>query len=446
MSALLARIHSVAALAFREALRSRLAVSTALAVAAAIALVRHSVSGVDATHNFRFYSTVAVESILFIAALAASASCVCGETRTKVLQLTRVKPMPMFLFIAGRWLGLLAVFALILASALAAICIFSPSSSQDICYLRITPSLPSVESMADATVADAVANGITDKVKLRNIRRDALLRIPFATVPISPGQTLHCNFHLPRPIAPTRPIRLEITFSSDSYSPVPLSARCSLRNAEVNYEPQEDAPLPPVAHIAITNITSRMMSLPVDCSLLAGASKIALALDHGGKEGDAPVMLQPRTGLALLVPDCGNAVNFSRAFISICGIVALLLALGLALGSFFSLPVALFCAAGLMISIFTAGYAAEDPDILDPEAQPRQTRLDRAVFSVSASVVKSLDFIARSSTQSSPAAMIADSIAIPPREALRVFTVNGILMPLAILCVAAAFLERKELP
>lgn len=445
----LRRIAAIATLAFREAVRSRLAASTALAVGAAILVIRRTTSGADvaAAHNFVFYALAAVETILFTSALAASAAAVSGEARAKTLQLVRAKPVPMIQFLAGRWLGLCGTFAALLAAALAAIRLCTPGGGDATCFDRVAPALPPVAAEADEIVAEAREKGVTDARELRAIRRDALLRLPFATTAISPGEALNVAFPLAHPLDGTRPIRLEIAFSSDAYSSTPLSAICELRPARSQDAVEAEASRSDIkVEISVTNITSRLLSLPVDAAPFAGADALALFLRHGGAEGEMPVMLQPRRALAILVPACGATANFARAFLVLLPVVALLLALGLALGALFSLPVALFAAAGLVLSVFAAGYAADDPDALEPDGDASQHLVHRATRAASVAVVGTLGLVARTATDPSPAALLSDNIAIPSREAASSVGWNGLVIPLALLLVAATILERRELP
>ncbi len=433
------RIAAIAILAFRETVRSRLVASTALAVAGAIAVVRRATGGTDgaAFHNFTFYSLAAVEAILCVAALVAAAAAISGETRPKTLQLARVKPVPMFQLLMGRWIGLCASLALILAVAMAAVRLVAQQPVPERCSARIRPVLPSVREVAEETVAMAIRGGETNQTELSAIRRDALAKLPFATVAFSPGEALNFRFTLPKPLDASRPMMLEVAFASDSYSSKPLSVVCAIRRAEVANSDVE---------VAITNITARQLVIPVDTARLGGATELALTMRHGGAEGQMPVMLQPRQSLAILVPEHATSVNFIRAFLVLMPLLAMLAALGLALGSLFSLPVASFCAVGLALSVLSAGYSVSDPDILEFEDAMPPTAIQRVTREMSVIVVRSIDFVARTATEPEPATMLADGIAVEGEEAVRSLAWNGLALPLAMLAVAAFVLERKELP
>lgn len=442
MSRPVSSIASMAALAFRETVRSRLAASVAFAAACAVAAVRRATPPGDpaSAHNFVFYSLSAVSAILAVAILSAGASAIAGETRSRTLSLARVKPVPMFRFLAGRWIGITATFAAILAASLAAVAILAGPGAPSACSRRTVPDMPDARTVADAAVANAKASGVADSAELSRIRRDVMAKLPYATEAVSPGDRLKLAFPMPRPIDGDRPLELEIKFASDSYSATPLAATCSVRDASAS------AGTPPAATLRITNITSRLMTLPFPAEKLAGASVLSLEIAHSGTADEMPILVQPRQDVAILVPAGPQSANFVRAFLVIMPILALLAAAGLALGSLFSLPVAVFCAAGLVVSVFTADYSMSDPDALSFEDLPPPTPVQAVTRSVSAATVRTLSFVAKTATAPAPAASLAGAVLIPGSEIAASVLWNGALLPAALLLAASAVLKRKELP
>lgn len=185
------------------------------------------------------------------------------------------------------------------------------------------------------------------------------------------------------------------------------------------------------------------MKIDIDPAPIAGSETLVLRLRHGG-ESEMPLLIQPRQGIFLMVPECGSAFNFLRAFALFLPVLSLLAALGLTLGSLFSLPVAVFCAAGLAVSVMSAGYSASDPDLLEegPSGSSIMSRIPQALSKVT---VDTLDIAARSAMAPAPAAMLAESRFIPSDEIMASVLWNGCAIPLALMIVSAAVLERKEL-
>lgn len=435
-------IASLAALAFRETVRSRLAASVAFAAACAIAAIRRATPVGDAAsaHNFVFYALVADFAILAVSVLAAGASAIAGETRSRTLSLARVKPVPMFCFLAGRWIGITATFAAILAAALAAVAILAVPGAPETCSRRVVPNLPDAKTVADAAVANAKREGIDDPAELSRLRRDVVAKLPYATEAVSPGEPLKLSFPMPHPIGGDYPLELEIKFASDAYSPTPLAAVCSIRDASA------PADSPTAATLHVTNITSRLMSLPFSSATLSGATVLLVEIANTGAEGGMPILVQPRQAVAILVPAGPQPANYVRAFLVMLPILALLAAAGLALGALFSLPVALFCASGLVIAVFTADYSMSDPDALSFEDLPTPTPIQAVTRRGSIATVKTLAFMAKTATAPAPAASLAGAVLIPEREIAASALWNLVLIPATLLLAAAAVLKRKELP
>jgi hypothetical protein len=188
------------------------------------------------------------------------------------------------------------------------------------------------------------------------------------------------------------------------------------------------------------------MSLPFSAAALSGAKALSLEIANTGAEDGMPILVQPRQDVAILVPAGPQSANYVRAFFVMLPILALLAAAGLALGALFSLPVALFCAAGLVIAVFTADYSMSDPDALSFEDWPTPTPIQAVTRRLSAATIKTLAFVAKTATAPTPAATLAGATLIPEREIAASVLWNGSLIPAALLMAAAAVLKRKELP
>lgn len=432
-------IYSFSWLALREAVHSRLAAAAAILVAATILLVFRAADpgDTDGAHNFVFYSVVGCEIVLSLAALVAGAAAVSGEREGKTLKLVRVKPVAMWKFWLGRWLGLVAMFAALLAFSLFLIWLGARRDPESaICSMKVSPSFPSIQEEAEAMVRAAEQDGVDDPAQLAEIRREALARLPFASAALEADEEWRFPFHLEKPLDGSRPISLCVAFSSDSFSPVPLSVSCSL---------SDDSGTRSAAPFAITNITQRLMKIAIDPAPLGGAESLVLRLRHGG-ESSMPLLMQPRQAVFLMVPECRSAFNFMRSFALFMPVIALLAALGLMLGSLFSLPVAIFCAAGIALSVLSAGYSASDPDIMEDQVQQGSSLVARIPQAFSIATVKALDFAARTATAPAPAEMLADGQFIPRVDISASALWNGCVIPLALMLVSAAVLERKELP
>lgn len=425
-----------------ESLRSRALPASILAACLIVAGIWRAtrpdaIDGGDSS-SFVFYATLCLQAFVFISALASGAAAISGETRAKTLQLARVKPIAMWQLLLGRWLGLLAGHGLLLALTFSLICLLMPAPRGGAeCSEKVLPDFPPLAKQVDEIVHQAEIDGETDPVKLREIRRDAFARLPYAMVSINPGESLRFAFSLRHPLSECDRIAARIAFSSDAYSAIPLRASCTL----------EDGAGRIGKPALIENISARRLELPLDCSGFAGANSLGLVLRSESPAGSMPLMIQPRQAVALLIPTCGMRENFARAFLCTMPVVALVLAAGLALGSLFSLPVAVFCAVCAMLSIFVADYSASDPDFQDFRTESAKAGFFNHVSGVlSVATVKTLGFIARTATAPAPAAKLSERELVTSSEIASSICWNGVAIPLVMLSLAGLALGRKELP
>lgn len=443
MAGTLRKIFAVAALAFGESIRSRFLPAAAATVAGIVFAISRSVApslddaGADAFQNFTFYSLAAVSALLYVSAIVSGAASVSGETRARTLQLARVKPISMLSFLVGRWLGLMASFGALLLFAFAMVLLAAPKAPEAFCFRRVVPAFPEVGVQAEGVVREAAASGVTDQAELARIRREALAKLPYATVPLQPGETWRFLFPGAGHFNPDLGVRAAVAFSSDAYSAVPLSASCRLESADGGTVSDP---------VRIDGVTARELSLGFNVPSLAGEGDLALSISNESPKDAMPLLMQPRQAVALLIPACTRPLNFLRAYAVMLPILALLLALGLALGSFFSLPVASFCATCVVVVVFVAGFSANDPDALEVPDGPGVSALGIAVGRVSATTVRAIDAISRTAVHPAPASMLASNEQIPARTAGSSTLWNGLLLPAAALLAASFVLERKELP
>lgn len=436
------KIIPPAVASFRDSVRSRLFASLAAALAIIVVSFLYATppkAGDAATHNFIFYSLFCCSALLSIAAMAAAAASASGEIRNRTMHLVRVKPIQTATFLVGKWLGLVLSFALLLALALALVSLASRNTqSFRTCNERIPPDLPPIGWQVEQIVGKARASGVSDEAELRRLRSDSMAKLPFATATLAHGETWNFHFNLGSPLAQGT-VALQVAFASDSYSPVPLSVSCVLSNPH--------GPSSPGIPFAVSNLSARLMSIPLESPALEGATELSLSMRHGGSEGTMPVMLQPRQSIAILVPACDSALNFVRAFLVMLPVLALLLAIGLASGSIFSLPVAVFSSCGLLLAVFVAEFAVGDPDSLEI-GNPSGKSSPLEIFSqtISVTTVKTLHFIADPAIEPAPVEALSNAELVPSADIASSLLWNGAAIPLAIMLGSAAVLARKELP
>ena len=438
-------VLAITVLTFREALRSRLVAALAAAVALAVfglpGLMKGDGTGSGLAKTAAFYSLTVAFAVLAVSAVVSSASAISSEAKGRTLQLARVKPLRMWKLWLGKWIGLVAVYAALLALALLGAWLgLRRVPELAIANEKIAPVLPSLESQVETIVSNAAAMGETDRARLAAIRREARAQLPFATISLEPGREWRWRFALPKGAAVGEKVGLLLAFQADSLSPKPLSARCYLRAAGAG-----NATPPPVT-FAIDDFSTREMRLSFDAGALAGATAVELGLLHTGEKASGPILLQPRQGLFLMRPASPLLANCARTFLVLLPILALLVATGLALGALFSLPVAVFCAAGLAISVFAADYAAGDPDILDfsDDISPSPLRVLNERLSIA--TTRALQFVAATAIRPAPVSEFSGGERVPTREIGASVVWNGLAIPFLLMALSSLAMARKELP
>ena len=437
------QILAIAALTLREAIRSRMVAAVGAAVLLAVAGLPRAMVG-DGTadglaHTVIFYTLALAFTILAVSALVAGAGAISSEARGRTLQLTRVKPVRMWRFWLGKWAGLATTFAALLALAEAGVWLqVRGAPGFRLASEKIAPALPAVEDQVRRVLDAARARGETDPARLRELRRQARLQIPFAPISLDPGRAWHWKFDVGRPVDPALPPSLLVAFQSDSLSATPLSAVCRLRDAD-----RPDAP--PGPSFTLSNFSSREMRVALPTAGIEGARRLELEMAHPGPDTASPLILQPRQGLFLLRPSCSLAADFARAFLVLAPILALLVATGLTFGALFSLPVAVFCSAGLVLSAFVADYAAEDPDILSIDDAGHSV-VRRVNERLSVATTRALETVASSAVRPSPIAELAGAERIPGREVAASVAWNALALPALLMVLSSLAMSRRELP
>lgn len=444
------QIVSTSILSFLEAIRSRMV----LAIAALLALIvfglpsvmNNAADSLALTHNTIFY-TLSLSSVsLFVSAVWTSSAAISSEIKSRTLQLIRVKPIPLWKFWLGKWLGLSAIFSLLLALAFLTVYLqLSPPPSFYTANAKIAPDLPSISAQLDSVIQNAIQKGITNHLELKELRTRARSQLPFASLSLPPNSEWHCLFSPDSPIlSNSPPLALRLTLQLNSLSLAKSSLLCSFRaidNSFPSNSPSAQFTLP------ITNLSSREMILPIPSAPFVNASQINFTLTNTGRPGAATILLQPRQGLFLLRPACSLAENFFRAFLISSSVIFLLVAIGLTLGAFFSLPVAVFCATGLIIAVFAANYTISDPAILDvdPSEVASLPLLKRFNTHCAIATTRSLYFLSQSAIKPSPLSSLAASEQLPSRDIFLALLSNTIAIPLLLMLFSSFEMNRKEL-
>jgi hypothetical protein len=126
-------------------------------------------------------------------------------------------------------------------------------------------------------------------------------------------------------------------------------------------------------------------------------------------------------------------------------LLALIAALGLSLGALFSLPVAAFCATGILLATLISLFVAGDPEALVDLQDAEQAPVQRLVTSVAAGTTRMIMRLTAPAIEPAPLQQLAAAELVPSRELWRSLLVNTLLLPAGFGLLAAAALRRREL-
>ena len=449
------RILSIAILTFRETVRSKLVLALAAVVAVIVCgmpfLLKGDGTPVGVARMTLLYPLGAAFVFLALAAPWTAAASLASDVKGRTLQLVRVKPVRMWQLWCGKWLGLLLLNALLLAGAFACVYVRLAATGalafEDIGIAKrhIPPVLPSLEQQMAAMEAHAAAsreNGMTPQER-REFRATLRRRLPYANASLPPGGTWHWFFEPERLPAEGEKVWLHLGLHSDSLSPTQPRATILLRAAGA----EDGSGLPG----EVTDFSARNIDVSLPGPAFGETNRLELVIantaqkDAAGK--DTPLLfVQPRKELVLLLRAGGLGATMARAYALLLSLLALLLALGLTAGSFFTLPVAVFATTCLILSVVSSAYVMTDPDILDPEYAASLTMLQRFQFHLSAGVTRTLAAASSPALTPAPLGHLSDSEWVPAKELLEAVAGNALVLPALLAILSSLHLARKELP
>jgi len=362
------RAWAIAALTLRAAIRSRvLAALTVLLILASVGLpltVRGDGTAAGHAQILLSYTLGAAALVLSISSVWSGCAAISQEIRDRQMHLLAVKPVRPLEIWVGKWLGLVAMNALLLAfsgaivygllrwttrpEALAA----DERTALDEEILVARAMARPDESEFEAATREAFRRELTEGRMADDARPDEayrafrhLRRLQFYGVP--PGALREWRIRLPAAPAPDRPIFLRFRFAKSELAPTAVAGQWFIgAGDEVRLTVAGEWP-PDAFH-----------SIPMPARPLLGEREIVVAFGNGDPSG-AAVFFDPDRGLEILMRAGGFAGNFARAGLLLLVQLAFLSAVGLAAGAVFSMPVASFVSISLVLLMRISGYIGE---------------------------------------------------------------------------------------
>jgi len=345
---------AIAMLTVREAFRSRIMLSFALAVALSVILVPLTIKN-DGTPEGRIrvalqYSLTLVSWLLAVATVWAACRSASLEIEERQVHLVVTKPVRRAHIWLGKWIGILAMDAILLAG----------TGILDYAVLQYA-------ARSGRSGAPGQDNIVTEEILTA---RRAILPRPDekAANTVSPGSSRQWHFSMPRNLPPDKPFYVRFELSSPRQLELePLAVRWLVG--------RDDKPFAYEAPV----YAGEFHSFPVPASAIPEDGKLTLTYVNAQTAPPAIVSFDAADSVTLLARAGSFDGNLCRAILIIFCKLAPLAALGVAAGCLLSMPVACFAAYAVVVVFMFGGFirtASTDPNVALYRPIPTITRFD----------------------------------------------------------------------
>ncbi len=307
------------------------------------------------------YTLGLVAFVLVMVGAASGAGTLAADRRTGVLALTLVKPVRGVSLFIGKWLGVLALNALLLALAYAVVLTplrFGAAengekfSTRMISNTVIGATLPSAKETARAMLDHARREGmLPTNVSERVIYKDLLQRTEQAYDVANSGESLTWNFDIGHALRPGEKIGLRVQFDQQWGQMGEAKGVVDIRPRGTNEW---------FVAMSVEGAMLQEVEVPFATTHLVGHSQFEVRFTNAGAEHAEPVLIHPRRGVALLIYDQNFGANVARAYAVQLALIGVFIALGVVLGSAFSLPVASFVAVVIYVLVMISPALTDD--------------------------------------------------------------------------------------
>ena len=360
-------IAAITSLTVRDAIRSKLMVSLGLLLIAGVIGLPWLITG-DNTLNGRLhvllnYTLTYATVVLSATALLTGCTGVSSDIEDRRLYLVLTKPVHRCELWLGKWIGMTAIYAFLLAvTGLIVLGMArhtvrtapeSVQTKQDVTEAlllardAVRPSAPFAEAQVVEAARQLLASGKApagmDESQLRARLLDELNAKRF-TIP--PAGAVTFSYSFPPASVSTHDLILRYRFESTRPERTSVAAEWIVANTATG-----------ARHIAVTNYPGIPASITIPPDLLGSATSLTVTYHRLDLANPATLLMADQGHEPeLLVGTGGFALNLARGLLIILCRVALMAAIGLTAGCLFSSPVAIFAAFFIMVLMASAGY------------------------------------------------------------------------------------------
>jgi len=313
------------------------------------------------------YPATVFFAVLALGTLWLAAGLVSVELANRQLQSVAVKPVRAFHIWFGKWLGLLAVNACLVAVATLGLML-----SVNTIARGYTDDPDSRAALRDQVLVGRRAvvamspPGLLDEAEQQRMALIAEGRIP-ESVPVdrflqerkatrsivSPGATGSWDIQLSRHHRERRsgqPLSLRYHFRCNPTERTPISGVWSLTAQGCN----------PV-HIPINGVVDGIHHLVIPDKFRPSGETVTVSFSREATTDGPYLLFDTDAPVALLVHESGFTMNLIRSMLAVFCFIAAVAATGLMMGTLFSFPVALFSGGAVLFAIMLAASFSAEP-------------------------------------------------------------------------------------
>lgn len=451
------RVGAIAVLAFRAAVRSRLLLSMVVL----LALVTFGLPAtISADGTLEGIARVLLDYTLGLATLLLGIALLwnaCGGIARDIanghMRLTAVRPVYAFEIWLGKWIGLMAVAALLLglvgvgtAGLLRWKLRAAPAGEAErralaeqvlVGQRRVQPRPEDVSLEAERQLADHARRGWRAELLPRDealaiIRRQLLAE----RSTVAPGTTHAWVLDVPARMPRDATVTIRMRCRPGLAGVGPDRGSWSLERLDGTGTPWTGR---------LRDYHNAVGRLPLPPGLVQPGQALRLTYTHAADADAGTLVFDVDDGIEMRIRESGFLPNYWRALFVVFCRLGLLGAVGLAAGTCFSFPVASFSASALILLSRTGHYFIAAPDaslmLAAPENIAARTGLQRA----SEWMIRGLEHLVAPAVTTSPLSLMADGILVSWGDALRSAFVLLVLYGGALGLFSAWLLRQREL-
>lgn len=451
---MIARVLAVALLTLRGAVRSRVLIGLGvLLLCLMIALpltMKGSGSPEGDIHVLLYYTLGCAWIIVMVAALFLSCASVSRDIEQEKIRLVVVKPVRKTEIWLGKWFGVLAINALLLlfiGLTTAGLLMWKlrswdskgnlQSSRTALVANRSIPPQPEnigeeLERRFNAALVSIGEQGRkTTAFQRERIRGFIRQRLLMARSQVSPGSGKTWQIDVPRRTRTGEPAVLHINIS-------PLSG--DIRSEHGSWLLRSGSEPGIVIEGKVVAGMGNRISVPERFAHAGETLEVRFENDRGGQ----PVVFDTEAAVELRIREGSFARNLFFSLLVIFCQLALVSALGLAAGTFFSFPVATFVVSTLVFLSMTGHYfvVSQESDVLSPiGVQPREQSVFHAVGET---LVLGLEHVTGPALRFNPLAHLSDGLLVSLGS---VFQALGVAIGYSAILtlISSLYLSRREM-